>query len=102
MLSQYNGRLAAIRPLWLSEPQDLRVARHVHEAVAADVEGDRLRLARLLALQGLVDRARDGVRALRGGQEALRPDELAGAGEHVLLVRRVRDRVDVAEAPEER
>src|SRR3990170_2352822 len=79
--------------------EDVRIALHVHEPVAADVERDRLRLARLLALEGLVDRARDAVRALGGGEEPLGLDELPRAGEHVLLVRGVRTRVDVPEGP---
>src|SRR2546428_5044697 len=51
--------------------EDLGVSFHVHEAVAAHVEGDDFLLAVLFGLQGLIDRTRNPVGALGGGEEAL-------------------------------
>src|SRR5207249_5337838 len=51
-----------------SEAQDLGVPFHVHEAVAAHVEGDDLPFARFLAFHRLVDGAGDAVGALRAGR----------------------------------
>src|SRR4051812_14146096 len=51
------------------------VGRHVEVAVAAQRREDRLLLAALLAPVGLPDRRRDGVRRLRGRDDALRPRE---------------------------
>src|SRR5439155_24047235 len=84
-----------------SEAQDLGVPFHVHEAVAAHVEGDDLPFGRLLAWHCLDDGAGDAVGALRGGQESLGLDELSGPFEHIPFVLRVRDRVDEAAMPEE-
>src|SRR5207247_10354193 len=77
------------------EPEDLGVAFHVHEAVAAHVEGDDLGLAGLLALQRFVDRAGDAVRALRSRQESFGLDELTGPVADLPLDLPLRDRVDV-------
>src|SRR5213080_2012988 len=83
------------------EPEDLRVAFHVHEAVAAHVEGDDLGLAGFFALQRFVNRTGDAVRALRSRQESLGLDELTASFEDVPFVLRIRDRVDVPEMPQQ-
>src|SRR5204863_9905813 len=83
-----------------SEAENLGVPFHVHEAVAAHVEGDDLPFARFLAFHRLVDGAGDAVGALRGGQESLGLDELSGPFEHIPFVLRVRDRVDEPAMPE--
>jgi len=51
------------------------VGRQVEMAVAAQVEQDDLRLARLTGGQRLVDRDADGMGRLGGRQDAFRPGE---------------------------
>src|SRR2546430_15881307 len=88
-------------PAGRSEAKNLRVPLHVHETVAAHIEGDDLLLLRFLAFHRFVDGAGDAVRALRGRQESLRLDELAAPFEDIPFVLRVRDRVDEAAVPKE-
>src|SRR5437660_12124092 len=72
-----------------SEAKDLGVSFHIHEAVAAHVEGDDLPFARFLAFHRLVDGAGDAVGALRGGQESFGLAELSGPFAAIPFVRRV-------------
>src|SRR2546426_898964 len=84
-----------------SEAQDVRVSFHIHETVAAHVERDDRPLAGFSRLQGLVDRARDAVCALRGRKEALRLDEHAGPFEDMPFVGGVGDSVNQAAVAQE-
>src|SRR3989442_11196419 len=54
--------------------EDLGVSLHIHEPVAAHVEGDDFLLAVFFRFQSLIDRTLDPVGALRGGDEPLRFD----------------------------
>src|SRR5256885_6368798 len=96
LLASFQRRLQC--PL---QSEDLRVSLHIHEAVAAHVEGDDFPLTTFLALQRLVDRAGDAVRTLRSRQESLGLNELPGAFEHMPFVFRVRDRVDETPVPKQ-
>src|SRR5438094_10341407 len=95
-----RGRRVRAALILRLEPEDLCVAFHVHEAVAAHVEGDDLGLAGLLALQRFVDRAGDAVRALRSRQESLGLAELTPSLDHWPFALRIRDCVDVPEFPQ--
>src|SRR2546430_13448481 len=69
--------------------------------MAAHVEGDDLPFPRLLAFDCLVNRTRDAVRALRGGEEPFGLHELPSAFEDVPFILRIRDRIDEAAVPEQ-
>jgi hypothetical protein len=65
---------------------ELLVGLEIEIAGAGQAEEDRLRLAGLLAAQGLVDGDADGVAALGRGEDALDAGELLGGLEHVRLL----------------
>ena len=64
----------------------LVVGAHVHEAVAGEVEEDGLLLARLLALEGLLDGGGDGMAGLRSGDDAFGAGEQDAGREGILLL----------------
>ena len=64
----------------------LVVGAHVHETMAGKVEEDGLRLAGLLAFEGLVDGRGDGVAGLGSGDDPLGPGEEDAGLERVKLL----------------